>query len=113
MKMERNTELFFAVAEQIEKDPDGYYQQKWCGTRKCVAGWAVCLADGVQYDSVSDLEAAHNDGWVLAIAAELLGLEFTDADALFDLYWKPHDGLSVPDALRKIGKGASIEDVSA
>ncbi|MBP7632288.1 MAG: hypothetical protein KA758_17675, partial [Acidimicrobiales bacterium] len=43
--------------------------------------------------------------------ATLLGLDREDAGYLFDGGWSPESGLSVPEALRKIGGGANVRDV--
>lgn len=43
--------------------------------------------------------------------ATLLGLERKDAYYLFNGGWSPESGLSVPEALRKIGGGANVHDV--
>lgn len=116
---ERNTDLFFAVAEAIEDDPRRYCQDSWydrrrgCGTTACIAGWAAAIVA-----KAGDLNRARrawdDDPLFLAsdIAQDALGLTDDEAYDLFNATWQPHDGLSVPDALRKIGEGAEIEDVT-
>lgn len=108
--MKRNEELFRKVADAIERNPDSYNQNAWCGTQACVAGWAVAIErcnGNIAFERVMD---AVND--IHDAAAELLRLDYVDAADLFRASWEPHDGLSVPDALRKIGEGAHIADVS-
>ena len=112
--MDRNTDLFFEVAEAIEKHPQRYdqrscYGNNECGTTACIAGWTLALTE-----HQGDLTAADRayDSEIFSPAGDALGLSEYEAEHLFDAWWKPHDGLSVPDALRKIGEGAEIEDVS-
>ena len=122
--MSRNEELFRKVADAIEREPESY-DQGWffrdlgCGTTACIAGWAVALAkhQGNLSAACRSYPDAVNE-WMLLEpesipATALLGLTTDDASYLFGQGWRPHDGLSVPDALRKIGEGAAIEDVSA
>jgi len=116
--MKRNEELFRAVADQIEQHPESYNQRSIvgnCGTTACIAGWALAIAHfDSRLDEVFDYHCA-----TLNEAVVVLGLTHKEAwgvdweGGLFGLGWRPHDGLSVPDALRKIGEGAAIEDVSA
>ena len=118
--MERNEQLFRDVADAIEQHPEQYDQgviegETACGTAYCIAGWAAFLRLGHAWQ-------------VTQVYCDLLGLDFREAwgyvkrtdtggervvPGLFSSEWRPHDGLSVPDALRKIGEGAAIEDVSA
>lgn len=121
--MERNAELIRQVADAIEAHPEQYDQCHYvpdCGTTACIAGWAAVIAlhHGVLVGAGGDDAVMH------AQPDRLLGLSYIeswgqDASAgkarvlgLFNVAWRPHDGLSVPDALRKIADGASIEDVS-
>lgn len=99
--------LMEAVADMIEAHPERYDQQQWkveteCGTAYCLAGWACQIALG---------RLPWRNG-VAATARDLLGLTDGERYNLFVESWKPHAGLSVPDALRKIAGGASIADVS-
>ena len=135
----RNRDLFYRIADQIEKEPTSYDQGFWCvtqaeyieelrfevefgdatqekldraldvpasecGTVACVAGWACFLTSGSTMVPL--------DGWTRS-ARELLGLSSQEADLLFCDTWKPRPGLTVPEALRKLGDGASVEEVSA
>ena len=119
--MERNEELFRQVADAIEEHPESYDQTSYiaktkCGTVACIAGWATTLvkfngnalaAHEWHYDRDTGVDELHD------CASAALGLMDDEASELFNETWHPHDGLSVPDALRKIGEGAAIEDVSA
>lgn len=127
--MERNAELFFAVADAIEREPHRYDQGDWfdhweplsempppaCGTTACIAGWAIACGrhSGSLKAAATEWNEAVDQDYPEDEAAELLGLAPHDADRLFHSHWRPHDGLSVPDALRKVGEGAAVEDVSA
>lgn len=46
------------------------------------------------------------------IAREEFGLTNVEGAALFDAIWHPAEGLSVPDALRRLGQGARLTEVS-
>lgn len=98
------------VADAIEQHPEQYDQSDWktkqsCGTNSyCVAGWAQHLCFPRQEFSEVTTPLC---------AAKLLALTEDEAVALFSATWEPHEGLSVPDALREIAGGATIEDVSA
>lgn len=120
---DRNEELFLAVAAVIEEKPNRYRQDVWyarrdrCGTTACIAGWAAAIA--IKNGDVNRARKAWDDPTSedffdpQDVAGKALGLTDDEREKLFDGSWKPHDGLSVPDALRKIGEGAEIEDVSA
>lgn len=93
--MIRNRELFDKIADQIEQHPETYDQNHYrCGTAHCVAGHAVAIS-GLEM-SQWDTEAA---------ARELLGLTDDEGDTLFNMYWRPPAGMTVPEALRAIGRG--------
>lgn len=123
--MKRNEELFRKVADHIEAQPEHYDQEMWwqhkeCGTTACIAGWGISLTKQQSLDACAKRWDRMVQTWngnpadvVRDEAAECFGLTDSDARLLFHASWAPHDGLSVPDALRKIGEGASIEDVSA
>lgn len=116
----RNEELFRQVAEAIETKPELYNQGGWyymddddCGTTCCIAGWAVAIS---QFNG-NTLQAAtkyyNSDDFNISVEArEALGLTAAEARDLFHGHWAPHEGLSVPDALRKISEGAEIADIS-
>src|SRR5690349_17452818 len=101
--MTPNRELAAKVLRQITEHPETHRQGMWfakddrelgmvddivdagtCGTVGCVAGWAValhCAHQGVQ-------EGRYRYPW--DEARYLLGLDFLDADWLFDAR-RPHD----------------------
>ena len=115
--MTRNTELFDRIAAQIEAHPELYDQGTFgerteCGTAHCIAGHAVVLSGGhrprgrqlwnhvrIKRGPVMDIEEC---------AAKLLGLGFFESLRLFRGSWIPPEGESVPDALRRIGRGGAI-----
>ena len=107
--MERNEQLFRDVADAIEREPRRYDQRFLdiptdCGTAHCIAGWGRVLAtwEHSGYEVHALFGLTEDEAW-----------GDYDRSGLFCSYWRPHDGLSVPDALREIGEGAAIEDVSA
>lgn len=126
------TALLEAVADQIEGHPDQYDQGSWgyivgsltstptldiiekmglndCGTRGCIAGWAVAL--NVHNQEVREALATKMLD-VGSLAEKLLGLETYTADILFNEMWKPAAGMDVPEALRFLAKGADIYEVT-
>lgn len=97
--------LMNQVADHIEAFPERYDQEVYwitteCGTVGCIAGWADRLSG---YDD--PLVAPSN-------AEERLGLTLDEGSVLFDEAWRPAEGLTVPDALRKLAGGADLEDVT-
>lgn len=115
---ERNEELFRQVADQIEREPHLYDQALYrnktaCGTACCIAGWAIAISSYDDMHKFAEWERRASAVRIVKRAGGLLGLDDGERYELFAGSWEPHDGLSVPDALRKIGEGAAIEDVSA
>ncbi len=95
----RNTGLFNRIADAIELRPESHNQKSWgCGTAFCIAGYAAHL-EGCK--STIKLEVVEN--W----ASEALGLNGDD-EGLFEGDWTPPKGMTVPEALRAIGRGAEI-----
>lgn len=118
---ERNEELFRQVADQIDAHPESHNQDGFlfigeCGAVACVCGWAVVLGEFMGAVNAAETWYFSHANASVAMwdrGQEALGLTHDESLTLFSPSWRPHDGLSVPDALRKIGEGASIEDVSA
>ncbi len=117
----RNTELFDLIADTIEKRPESYNQSSWgCGTSFCVAGHAAALSGckPTAFDWEYILPPENDDTglegddegeiYVETWAAKKLGLSTDDCE-LFDCSWEPPEGMTVPEALRAIGRGADIE----
>jgi len=115
----RNVEMFDKVAKAIEDSPERYDQndyavEKSCGTAYCIAGWTAYL-DGWQFDIGDDgwfSDWVHKTGTDIreeklidVVAEELLGVSNAESDVLFASNWIPPKGMSVPDALRGIGRG--------
>lgn len=73
--MSVNLELYDQVLAHIEAHPEQWEQETWleeseCGTVGCFAGWAVVLGEGDREN-------------VSSSASELLGLDHTQAGAIF------------------------------
>jgi len=98
-----------------------------CRTAFCVAGHAVIQSGkAVQRLIVCDpdfnevgVEFRHARSGrhmgifrVPQIARVELGLNHEEADILFDEFWKPKSNVSVSDALRAIGDGATVDSVT-
>lgn len=124
---EINTELFNQIADLIEGSPDLYDQNDWtnqtegCGTTHCIAGWALTLTNNNHNaESMADwpayyetpLEERPVHGAIGVAAAQALGLDPREADNLFHTDWKPPQNITVPEALRKIGGGDPIPDLT-
>lgn len=118
--MERNAEMFRQVADLIEMMPEKHDQRTWCGTSQCVAGWSIFLSGRYRFtyyetgsvSSVIDLETDAlvsidygNEG------EEILGLEPEESAILFAGEAAPVEGLTWPEALRRIANGAEVSEV--
>ena len=128
----RNKELFYRIADHIEMHPELYDQVVWreqvpCGTVHCVAGTAVALEwsesawrhdpdDDPELNPVMDFAvvdpATGHRVPVSRAAQRLLGLSEAEAEVLFFSSWEPSDGLTVPQALRLIGNGSLVDEVT-
>lgn len=106
---EINVALLNRVADYIEAHPEQYDQDAWmlydtCGTRGCIAGWAITLADDKDRERLPIWIA--DKGCTYPMPADkgqyLLGLTYTAAKKLFDSCAKPPTGMTVPDWLRFI-----------
>lgn len=102
----RNTALFEQIADTIETNPESYDQRHWCGTAYCIAGHVAAVA------THDDPKHLFVDGTLPFVAAKALGITGPEADLMFDENWKPAEGLTVPEALRKFGGGDPLRDVS-
>lgn len=133
-----NTELLLKVADAIEKYPELYDQETYgdvevddtsCGTTACIAGWACALEgyhpvvdrlpwrDASSYFTYTRVAQKPWQAWSNGvsphdIAQELIGLEDWAAEELFGSDWGPVEGLTVPQALRKIANGTPIDEVT-
>ena len=129
----RNTELFYRIADEIELFPASYNQGAWgvelekkktaaaCGTAFCIAGHAAHLT-GWQptedsWDGSPNWEAVvrPKKPWtenIINVGMNELGLTTTEQVYLFHADWKPKRGVSVPTALRAIGDGLPVSEVS-
>lgn len=132
----RNTELFYHIADIVETFPERYDQETWvnvvdknapymCGTHACIAGNALLATEGYKMGKTywgEDFIAPEIPGnfnntvepnaAVETNAAIELGLTGLEAENLFGREWLPANGLSVAQALRALGDGARVEDVT-
>src|SRR5688572_2759026 len=124
--MTRNKELFYRIADQVERHPETYDQSVYgevtpCGTSHCIAGHAAAMSgcrptvflDGSLLPNgcvVTDAAGKKRD--VDLVAAELLGIEHGEASWLFSPAWEPPPEMTVPEALRRLGDGAPINEVT-
>ncbi len=116
---ERNSELFYEVADQIRKEPSSYIQSIWgaqgdpllpCRTAACIAGWATILSGQAIWQERDKVFELHCD--IHPIAAEALGLTPDEAARLFSPVWRPREDLTVEEALEKLAAGADLDEVS-
>lgn len=111
-----NRELFYKVADVIERHPDRYDQAIWGhGSLRDIAGHAAALAGAVSTDDCDWTVVRRPDGrmeYVDEYAQEVLGIDEDDAERLFGTFWAPPEDMDVPEALRAIGDGASVEEVT-
>jgi len=120
-----NAELFRKIADVIEAKPGCHDQQIFssacdddepleaefvttetihtCGTKACIAGWAVHLTPK------EDRPEAES---VMECAAKLLGLSDGEADTLFNGDWSPREGVTIPQELRRIADQQSIGETA-
>lgn len=137
--IERNRKLFYRVAEYIETYPERYDQGEWgvdlveneifdgkeisCGSHMCIAGTTAALSgysptvynrgfDGSQWNWVTVVDSEGTEEIVDTVAGDQLGLSKDDRNNLFMGNWRPAEGMTVPDALRALGDGADLEEVS-
>jgi hypothetical protein len=116
--MERNKELFYAIADKIESEPECWDQADWgneCGTKHCIAGWACHLsgyAPAVNKYGDNWWGNVVKDGLTIDIedaACKELGLEPHEGDALFDEDWaRTVPKAAIPVILRLYGDGEEI-----
>ena len=119
----RNTALFDRIADAIKFFPESYNQMDWAGAeeKSPMCGTAFCIAGHGVYETGWNVPRGsaviqNADGRAQAIsmtAAYELGLTYLESDYLFSGGWKPREDLTVPQALRKIGRGAPLPEVSS
>lgn len=112
-------QLMLQVADAIEDDPASYAQEHWvdhtyCGTRCCIAGWAVKIAEPERFniDFRNQCEVRNLSEYIELNAHELLGLASNKALLLFHSGWKPVEDMTVSEALRKIAGGSKLSEVT-
>lgn len=125
--MTRNAELFRKIADQIRREPESHDQDDWgyrdpntsCGTRACIAGWAVALGDGFFPTDEIDLGAgsyvwrsASGETFyekdVSSRAIDLLGITPMESVNLFSEEFQPPNDQSFPDYLEAVADGTPI-----
>lgn len=123
----RNTDLFFEIADTIERFPERYDQQTYgsqprrgrsvnaCGSMHCIAGWATLLGGRVTWSALhNDFETSKGESAdAHGIGLGALGLTDVEGSVLFDGDWRPKAGMTVPEVLRFIGKGEPISTLTA
>ena len=133
----RNTELFYRIADEIEVFPEEYDQEVWgtnletlveaytpCGSSFCIAGHAahmtnwVPFMDGIKHFDFGRLRKARAENNLdnyfdaSSVGAAELGLSPDEASVLFEERWQPDPELTVPQALRMLGDGVAVADVT-
>lgn len=130
----RNTALFYRIAKMQETFPESHNQKNWgqakpeapCGTAFCIAGHAVhetgwnAAAEGDLYSPSwmrspwrEVVRPKGTEVFNILDAAKLeLGLTLPEQYVLFSEHWEPKEGYTVASALRAIGDGAQIQDVT-
>lgn len=130
--MTRNAELFRKIADQIRREPKSHCQVSWglpapdtpCGTRACIAGWAVVLDQGYRpTENIKTVgEYGHCRVWssesgpdiyerdIGPMAAELLGLTATEQRILFGSSFESPANYEMPEYLEAVADGAPIEN---
>ena len=120
-----NAELFRKIADVIEAEPGCHDQRIFssacdddepleaelitpesihtCGTKACIAGWAVHLTPK------EDRPEAES---IMECAAKLLGLSDGEANTLFNGDWSPREGVTIPQELRRIADQQSIGETA-
>lgn len=99
------------------------YEAALCGTAFCISGWALHLSgwgvnwniepgESIWWPEWTDPSGERHYPDFSAEGARALGLYRNEAAELFAASWQPREGLSVPDALRALADGASVEEVS-
>ncbi|MFF5973674.1 hypothetical protein ACFY7C_19315 [Streptomyces sp. NPDC012769] len=83
--MTYNTDLMLQVRNQIRMEPERHRQaafESFCGTTRCIAGWAIFIATGQQVDVACNLGTSY---WQHpeTVGAKLLGLNEKEAGAIF------------------------------
>jgi hypothetical protein len=130
----RNTALFYRIAKMQETFPESHNQKNWgqakpeapCGTAFCIAGHAV-HETGWNAAAEGDISSQNwrlspwrevirpkgTKAFDILDAAKLeLGLTQPEQHVLFSEGWEPKVGYTVASALRAIGDGARIQDVT-
>lgn len=120
--MERNSKLFNEVADAIEWEDTIKYDQTVyvsnkseigeCGTRACIAGFAVGIKDYKRDWFRMWIDNHHNEIDINTRAQNLLGLSNHESACLFSGDWKPTNDMTVPEVLRKMGEGHDLYDLS-
>lgn len=120
----RNAQAILEVAAHIETYPERYNQTEWgqdtdCGSAFCVAGTRAVL-DGIDYETNcvvrSDRRRAY--AWLEVVSVGLhaqdrFGLSDMEAKILFSQHWLPREGMTVPEALRRLAAGWPVVLVTA
>ena len=107
-----NTQLLRKIADQIEAEPERYDQTVWidnlaimsgvpgetCGTRACIAGWAVMLS-----------KTGRTHGTIKEAAGGLLRLTERESEELFSAGFMEGRESEVPAVLRRFADNDKID----
>lgn len=72
--MNYNYQAFEAVLEKILEQPLEFDMSEWCGSTKCIAGWACLLFDN---ENLKKNRVGYN---FTAQGTKILGMDFKDKD---------------------------------
>lgn len=105
-----NTDMFQKIYDQISQHPETHDQMSfekssYCGTTRCVAGWAIYFAyNNASIYDVDRLNYRNKPGLssTSSIAADILGLT---SDQAHDLFYESLDHEAVEKCLRYATKG--------
>lgn len=118
-------DLIRAVADAIEADPESYEQDTFgektkCGTAFCICGQASWLLGRARFYLNSknvwrfgtEAGELHFPNGEVYTIGNLMGISRDDADCLFDMFWIPREPMTVPEALRSLADGTSVQDIT-
>lgn len=100
--------LLLGAPEFIELHPSRFNRPTYLTIDRAAVELARQQMENAYHDA--DCDGANTD--YVVHGAQLLGLTIDECYGLFSEHWEPRAGLTVPQALRAIADGATVEDVS-